>query len=266
MSPLDATIEGIGFWTRGIPDWNAARHFAVSGELPAEAPSKPSPQLLPANERRRAPESVAVALEVAQAACADAGRDPKTLASIFASTDGDLPITDYICATLRDAPDALSPTKFHNSVHNAAAGYWTIGQGCMAPSTALSAFSCTFAQGLLEALVNLACDVQTDSEQAILLAAYDTGATGPLSSVSTGTGLLGGALVLAPAGGKGPQLSATLVDGEAGANDGPLARQATGNRMAKMLPLFDLLATGKNGNVQLDAGAGRALRLEIRHD
>ncbi|MBS0217794.1 MAG: beta-ketoacyl synthase chain length factor [Proteobacteria bacterium] len=260
MSGLNATIEGIGFWTRGIPDWSAARQFVASGELPADAPSKPSPQLLPANERRRAPESVAVALEVAQAACSDAGRDPKTLASIFASTDGDLPITDYICATLRDAPDALSPTKFHNSVHNAAAGYWTIGQGCMAPSTALSAFACTFAQGLLEAMVNLAC-----GEPAILLAAYDTGATGPLSSVSNGTGLLGGALVLAPAGGKGPRLSATLVDGEGDANDGTLARHASGNRMAKMLPLFDLLATGKDGEVQLDAGAGRALRLEIRH-
>ncbi|MGG6463199.1 beta-ketoacyl synthase chain length factor [Solilutibacter silvestris] len=260
MSTLNATIEGIGFWTRGIPDWNAARHFVASGELPAEAPAKPSPQLLPANERRRAPESVAVALEVAQAACSDAGRDPKTLASIFASTDGDLPITDYICATLRDAPDALSPTKFHNSVHNAAAGYWTIGQGCMAPSTALSAFACTFSQGLLEAMVNLAC-----GEPAILLAAYDTGATGPLSSVSTGTGLLGGALVLAPADGKGPQLSATLIDGNGDANDGALARHAAGNRMARMLPLFDLLATGKDGQIQLDAGAGRALRLEIRH-
>ncbi len=260
MSTLNATIEGIGFWTRGIPDWNAARHFIATGELPADAPSKPSPQLLPANERRRAPESVAVALEVAQAACGDAGRHPQALASIFASTDGDLPITDYICAILRDAPDALSPTKFHNSVHNAAAGYWTIGQGCMAPSTALSAFACTFAQGLLEALVNLAC-----GEPAILLAAYDTGATGPLSSVSTGTGLLGGALVLAPAGGNGPQLAATLVDGDADSNDGALARHASGNRMANMLPLFDLLATGKDGQVQLDAGAGRALRLEIRH-
>lgn len=261
MSSFNATIEGIGFWTRGLPSWDAARRFVATGELPADAPSKPSPQLLPANERRRAPESVAVALEVAQAACNDAGRDPRTLASIFASTDGDLPITDYMCATLRDAPDALSPTKFHNSVHNAAAGYWTIGQGCMAPSTALSAFACTFAQGLLEALVNLAC-----GEPAILLAAYDTGATGPLSSVSTGTGLLGGALVLAPAGGKGPQLDAALIDGNGHPGDGALARHASANRMARMLPLFDLLATGKDGAVQLDAGAGRALRIEVRHD
>lgn len=260
MNTLHATIEGVGFWTRGLPDWDAARAFVAGGELPADAPAKPSPQLLPANERRRAPESVAVALEVAQAACSDSGRDPKTLASIFASTDGDLPITDYMCATLRDAPDTVSPTKFHNSVHNAAAGYWTIGQGCMAPSTALSAFSHTFAQGLLEALVNLAA-----GEPAILLAAYDTGATGPLSSVSTGTGLLGGALVLGPAGGNGPQLSATLADGAGDANDGPLARHAAGNRMAQMLPLFDLLATGKDGEVSLDAGADRALRIAVSH-
>lgn len=262
MNTLTATIEGVGFWTRGLPSWTAACQFVATGELPADAPSKPSPQLLPANERRRAPESVAVALEVAQAACVDAGRDPNTLASIFASTDGDLPITDYICATLRDAPDALSPTKFHNSVHNAAAGYWTIGQGCMAPSTAVSAFSHTFAQGLLEALVTLACG----EHEAILLAAYDTGATGPLASVSTGTGLLGGALVLSTATHAGPRLSASLADGAGGANDGPLARHAAGNRMARMLPVFDLLASGKDGIVMLDAGAGRALRVEVGHE
>ena len=72
-STLTATIAGIGFWTDGLPDWDAACAFARNGTRPDSAPSRPSPQLLAPNERRRAPGSVAVALEVALAACRDAG-------------------------------------------------------------------------------------------------------------------------------------------------------------------------------------------------
>ena len=152
MSPnaWEASVAGIGFWARGLPGWDAARAYVAEGQLPGAPPARPSPQLLAPNERRRAPETVAVALEVALAACTAAGRDPATLASVFASTHGDLAITDYMCATLVEAPRTISPTKFHNSVHNAAAGYWTIGAGAMAPATAISAFDASFAQGLLE--------------------------------------------------------------------------------------------------------------------
>src|SRR5690606_426430 len=152
---FNARIEGIGFWANGLPSWQAALDHVVDG-APADAGGKPSPTLLAPNERRRAPPSVAVALDVALAACEAAGRDPASLPSVFASTHGDLAITDYMCATLADDPRAISPTKFHNSVHNAAAGYWTIGAGCLRPATALSAHRASFAQGLLEALAQLA--------------------------------------------------------------------------------------------------------------
>ncbi len=258
MSSLTASIEGIGFWASGLPSWQAACAFAASGALPDDAPRKPAPQLLAANERRRAPESVAVALEVALAACAQAGRDPSRLASVFASTHGDLAITDYICATLASEPRTLSPTKFHNSVHNAAAGYWTIGNACMQATTAISAFDASFAQGLVEALTQLA-----DGADAVLLAAYDTEAVGPLETMSHSRGLLGGALVLSHADG-GTRLRATPVDGEPARAETALARHAAGNSMAPMLPLFDALASG--GDVALlKAGPGRLLRVEIAH-
>jgi hypothetical protein len=259
MNTLSARVEGIGFWSNGLPSWSAACVFATTGALDAAAPVKPSPQLLAANERRRAPESVAVALEVALAACAEAGREPQSLASVFASTHGDLAITDYMCATLAGDPRAVSPTKFHNSVHNAAAGYWTIGSGCMRTTTAISAFDASFAQGLLEALVQIATG--TD---AVLLAAYDTTAVGPLGAMSNSRGLLGGALVLSADHG-GTHLRATLVDGEVPAGDGALARQAAGNAMAPMLPLFDALALGTDLAL-LKAGPKRILRVELAHD
>src|SRR3546814_3129393 len=88
-----------------------------------------------------------------------------------------------MCAPRAIAPRSISPTKFHNSVHNAAAGYWTIGSGCMHASTAVSAFDASFAQGLVEALAQLA-----EGAEAVLLAAYDGPATGPLETMSHSRG------------------------------------------------------------------------------
>ncbi len=261
---LSAAIAGIGFWTRGLPSWDAARAFAANGALPDDAPTRPAPQLLAPNERRRAPETVAVALEVALAACAAAGRDAAMLPSVFASTHGDLAITDYMCETLASAPHSISPTRFHNSVHNAAAGYWTIGAGAMAPATAISAYDATFAQGLLEALAQLA----TGSE-AVLLVGYDSQATGPLGRTSPSEGLLGGALVLVRERQPGvPWLQARLRDHDENfdaAMPGALTQRAAGNAMRPMLPLFDALAL--NGpHAALTAGMGTILAMEIAYD
>jgi hypothetical protein len=258
VTSLSARIAGAGFWANGLPHWAAARTFAATGALDPAAPVKPQPQLLAPNERRRAPESVAVALEVALAACTDAGADPAALPSVFASTHGDLAITDYMCATLAQDPAAISPIRFHNSVHNAAAGYWTIGTGCHAPTTAISAFDASFAQGLLEALSQLAAGAP-----AVLLVAYDTTAVGPAASLWASAGLLGGALVLTCAG-PGPLLTATLQDGDAPAATGPLAALGAGNAMAPMLPLFDALAV-HGPEAILHAAPGRVLRVRLQH-
>ena len=259
MNPLVARIAGVGFWASGLPSWDAAQAFVADGRLPDNAPRRPSPELLAANERRRAPESVAVALEVALAATRASGRDPATLASIFASGHGDFGITGYMCETLADDPRSISPIRFHNSVHNAAAGYWTIGAGCTATTTAISAGPATFAQGLLEALVQLATGTP-----AVLLVAYDVESTGLLGALTPSDQLLGGALVLTAAGeGQGPLLRAALRTGDTTPDaPGPLARRLHGNAMAPMLPLFDALAAGA-GRVMLDAGAAQALEVEL---
>ncbi len=264
MTALRATIEGIGFWAPGLPDWDAARAFVRDGTLAADAPARPVPQLLAPNERRRAPETVAVALDVALAACTAAGREPAALPSVFASTHGDLAITDYMCATLASDPRSISPTRFHNSVHNAAAGYWTIGAGAMQPATAISAGAATFAQGLLEALAQLAA-----GSEAVLLVAYDSRATGPISQVAPSEGLLGAALVLSrESRGGAPVLSVGIGEAAAtGASPGPLAARAAGNALAPMLVLFDALAGNVDRGIQctatLPAGPGRTLNARI---
>ena len=80
-----------------------------------------------------------------------------------------------MCATLARTPTLISPIKFHNSVHNAAAGYWSIGTGSLAPYTAISAFEYTFAAGLLEAATQVVCE-----HRPVLYVAFDIESKGAL--------------------------------------------------------------------------------------
>lgn len=179
MSALTVAVLGMGHWAEG-PD------------VPAPD-GKPQTTLLPPAERRRAPATVSLALSVAEQACHQAGVPPQCLRSVFASAHGDLEITDYLCRTLAESPEHLSPTKFHHSVHNAASGYWTIGVGNMQASTAISAGQHSFAQGLLEAATQAVCE-----QAPVLLVAYDMPAPAPLVPITGSTALVGLALVLAP--------------------------------------------------------------------
>jgi hypothetical protein len=52
----------------------------------------------------------------------------------------------------------ISPTRFHNSVHNAPAGYWGIASGAMTPATVLCAHDASFGAGLLEAMTQVAVE------------------------------------------------------------------------------------------------------------
>ena len=75
-----------------------------------------------------------------------------SLATVFASSDADLAIIHRICLALTATPRLISPTDFHNSVHNAAAGYWSIAAGARAASTTISAHDGSFAAGLARSL------------------------------------------------------------------------------------------------------------------
>jgi len=214
---------------------------------------RPAPTLLAATERRRAPDTVAVALEVGARACEAAQRMPRELPSVFASTHGDLAISDYMCTTLASTPTLISPIKFHNSVHNAAAGYWSIGTGSSAPYTAISAYEYTFAAGLLEAAVQALCE-----RRPILYVAFDIEAKGALATVAPSKGILGVAMVIGPERTEcSRSFSLQLV-----ADDEPPptpARSAafehvSGNALATCFPFVEALATDEPTGISLALG------------
>ena len=261
MNEVDLAIEGIGVWSPEVVGWEAAREALVADAIPAASAGRPAAELLPPAERRRAPEAVLLAVEVARQACAMAGRDARELPHVFASCYGDLAVNDYLCSTLAHAPHELSPARFHHSVHNAAAGYWTIATGCMHGSSAISAGAATFAAGLLETAVLAATE-----ESPALLSAYDVAAVGPLRDIVPCRSAFGLALVLAPAGRHGMarlRLTPMAKDGAELAWESALLHAChRDNPAAQGLRLLRALARNE-ATVTFAAGPRLNLRVEI---
>jgi hypothetical protein len=191
---LTAYIEGIGLLGPGLANWPAGQ-AVFSGQQPYQ-PHKtvlPSPALLPAAERRRSGTIVKLTLATGLEAIAAAGLDAAVLPCVFSSSGSDGDTCHSICEMLASDDRLISPTRFHNSVHNAAAGYWSIATGAMTTSSVLSAFDASFGAGLLEALTQ----VLVENTRTVLLAC-DTAYPEPLYSARPIPDAFGIALVLAP--------------------------------------------------------------------
>ena len=258
-------VQGISVWAPKLPNWQTAR-AVIRGEaaLPEIGAKRPTGTLLAANERRRAPDTVLLALEVAAAACADAQLNPKILPSIFACTHGDLTVCDAMSTTLAASPELVSPIKFHNSVHNAAVGYWTIATDAIEASTALSASNETFAEGLLEAAV-----YALSEQRPVLFVAYDIQVVGGLASVTKSDGLFGVALVIAPEANDHTKssLDIELVDLSASTvtetPTSPAEAAVSGNALARMLPALERIALGDAQPLVLPLARHRGLSLAV---
>ena len=171
------SILGVGAWGHGFSHWPALAK-AISDPahevlLQDNYQKGPKPEIIPANERRRAPVAVRLAVESSWQAVNDANISPKDLACVFASGYGDTHLTDYMCRALNTESKQLSPTKFHNSVHNAAAGYWTISTHCNAPANSIAGLEWSVPLALLDALL------QSDQEQRPLLVTCFDGDSAP---------------------------------------------------------------------------------------
>ncbi len=191
---LIAYIEGIGLLGPGFKDWLSGRDI-LSGLHPYQTSKTiiPMPELLPAAERRRASDIVKLTLATSLEAIASAGLQSQNLPSVFSFSNGDGVNCHTICEMLASDDRQISPTRFHNSVHNAAAGYWSIATETMATSSVLCAFDASFGAGLLDALTQ----VIVDNTRCILMSS-DTPYPEPMFSKRPIPDNCGIALVLAP--------------------------------------------------------------------
>lgn len=171
-------LRGAGVLAPGLRGWQAARRvLAGEDDYRYEPAADPAVEALPPNERRRVARTVRWAMAAALEAAREAGVDAASQASVFASSSGDGDTLQQICEALARETREISPTRFHNSVHNAAAGYWSIAAGARRASTTVCAHDSSFAAGLLEAAALLHA-----GEASVLLVAYDLPYPEPLRS------------------------------------------------------------------------------------
>lgn len=254
-------ILGCGVSAPGLAGMDALSEALAGGEPGSDKPSSKAISLLSPRERRRCPETVRLSMAAAEQACRDADIDPARPDAVFASGMGDLAISDYMCRTLIDTPELLSPMRFHNSVHNAAAGYWSIGAGAQGDVTAISGASDSLTAGLVEAAGRLAVD-----NRPVLLVVYDTIAGPPLQTIWPAEHPFAGALILGGADRDEHALTLTPVN-DLQRDDCPplpdsLQARVADNPAARSLHLLALALGHHRGPLRLASRQGPGLLIE----
>ena len=264
MSRLKIWIDGIGLLGPGLPSWAAS--LAVlrgTSAWQSAATVLPPPARLPPAERRRAGAAVKLALAVADEAVAQAQLDPATLATVFTSSSGEGSNCHLLCETLATPAPLVSPTRFTNSVHNAASGCWHIAVASRASSTSLCAFDGSLGAGLLEAATSVAL-----SRAPVLLVASDSPYPEPLHAVRPLPDHFGLALLLSPVATAQSiaAMTITIADGTEPLRrcaDPALEALRRAIPAAVALPLLAALAAAVHEPVVLDYLPRTRLRIEL---
>ncbi len=196
---LRCQLYGVGAWGPSFSNWpdlSSRILNLTNSEYDSElTPKAPKPEIIPANERRRSPLAVKIAVETSWQAIQDADIPASNLACVFGSGLGDTEITDYMCRVLATESKQLSPTKFHNSVHNAAAGYWTISTQSTKAANSIAAYHNTAGLALLEGMSQCVFD-----NEPVLITLFDTKAHSVYQDIFDCTMPFSAALVIAPEG------------------------------------------------------------------
>ena len=165
-----------------------------------------------------------------------------------------------ICEMLAANDRLISPTRFHNSVHNAPAGYWGIATGSQRSADSLAAFDASFGAGIVEALSRLAAY----PDEAVLVIAYDAPYPEPLNATRPIPDAFAVALALASTQETTRGATITLETGgnESEVLDDPqLEKLRRAIPAARSLPLLRLLARERKGQATIDYLEGLSLTL-----
>jgi len=261
---IEAYIEGVGLCGPGLTGWESSRAILAGVRPYVSMPAVvPPSSLLPANEQRRMVLTVKLAMAVGSEAVFHAGRDAAATPTVFTSSGGDGDTVHQILESLATPEREVSPTRFHNSVHNAPAGYWSIATRSHEPTTALCAYDASFAAGLLDAVAQANAE-----DRPIALIAYDLPYPEPLNTVRPIVSLFGTALVLSPRAADHSLARLTIALRRAENESTPMPDPALeklrrGNPAARSLPLLAALARHAAETVAVEYMGGKHLMVEL---
>jgi hypothetical protein len=139
-------VCGVGLFTPGFGSVSAW----CAGERDPGV-EKPEASLLTGPLKRRATPLTRMSVEVFEQVARQAGRDPSSLQTVWANAHGEHTPAIKLLGMMHVGEGKLSPTQFHNSVHNTAGGYASIATANPSPSTTVSGGRELVASALLEA-------------------------------------------------------------------------------------------------------------------
>jgi len=262
---LKIYINGVGVAGSGITGWKEAVPMFAGKDVYVPADYKyVEPDILPPNERRRSVKTVQLAIAVALEAVEHSGANMADLQTVFASSMGDGYVMDNLLRRLAMPHKVVSPIAFHNSVHNAAGGYWLIGAKCMKASTSITGKEATFGVALMES----ASQIVTETTQ-LLLVLYDIQSPEPLNQALPIKDLFAMGLVMSRERDEHSfavmEFSVTPKDGQQpGEMDNTaLETLRAGNPAGRSLPLLAAIAKGREEDVVIEYTKQALIHLHI---
>jgi hypothetical protein len=261
---ISVAIRSIGICAAGLDRWADAARVLVGDSpfVPAPMSRRPVEALAP-TERRRINEISRLACLAAYDAFADAPSiDAAQTPTVFASADGDGTVLAQTLAALGQREVVMSPTAFHNSVYNAAAGYWSIAARATAASTTVCAAQASLAVAMLEGL----CQMQATGGPVLVIAA-DAPFPDPIRALSPSRHPFACALLIDAVARSVERARlerwAVIAEPLRPSNGDAIDDAFAGNAAAQSLPMLRALARRQPARVSLPYLDGRWLDLEV---
>ena len=265
---IDVWLTGVSVFGPGLDGWERALAVLQRQEVYAPDSIKiPPPTILSLRDRRRCSEMVSLALHTAHQAAQAGGLDLATTPTVFSNSAGDGEIVHRLLSALAKPGKPVSPTDFHNSVHNASAFYWSLGTGCHASSTSIAAARFSFAAGLIKAAIHSVVE-----NTPIVMVCLDTPLPAPLDETYPIVASLAVGLALRPRA-TGETLarfglswiSDAASDAEVSRLQLPeLSDLCHGNPAGRALPLLEAVARRSETTVNIPGAHDAVLRIDVK--
>lgn len=220
---------------------------------------KPSPESIPARARRRYSPQTLLAIQAAENIAPALAQDA---AWVFGSAYGEGETLQLILEALRGPTMAIRPTRFQNSVHNAASGQWTIARSIRTAATSICAAQHTAGSSLLKALLQVQLE-----QRPVGVVLFDAPLPAPLDTSHHLTCPAGAGLALSNH--QSPQSVARIAFSLAKTQEtAPQTRYgqaaiASLNPVFSILPLFERLTGIGTGDIALGLNGRLNLNLEV---
>lgn len=268
-------LSSVAIVAPGLEGWKESQAVLLEKEAYIKKDlTKIAPAILPANERRRTTPLIKLAMHVAEQCIGEDLSRAQDYATVFSSSDGDHSIHDKMCRALNLPDRPVSPTNFHNSVHNAPAGYWAIAAKAQYNSNSLSACDESFSAGLIEVATYTSIE-----QKPVLYVAYDVPAPKPLDTARHLEAAFGVAMCLSATKEENSiaelelNLDFSKDTEHTVCKDALLDTLRLGNPAARSLPLLQAIANKTNVHSSANAKSSvviphvqsTALKINIKH-